>query len=160
MNSKSSPILFTSTYSHPYLSGITDYIANVTQFIAKKNPVTLVSFQHLSSLATSEVITGVKQVRLPVHLKLSKGFINFFYPYLIWQLVKKHDQVVINLPQVEGIFVAIAAKLQGKKITIIYHCELFFESGLVLKLIAFLANTCSWLTVKQSCGITTTYFTC
>jgi glycosyltransferase involved in cell wall biosynthesis len=150
MSIKASRILFTATYSQPYLSGITDYIATITEFLAKTHQVTLASFQHDHQLALNETTHGVVQVRFPVHLKLSKGFINFFYPWKIFQLVAQHDHVFINAPQVEGIFVALAAKLLKKRLTIIYHCELFFESGLLLKTIALIANFLSWLIVGLS----------
>jgi len=150
MSIKASRILFTSTYSQPYLSGITDYIATVSQFLAKKHLVTLVSFQHDSNLALNETVLGVNQIRIPANFKISKGFINFGYPKIIWNLVKTHDQIFINSPQVEGIFVALAAKILKKKLTVIYHCELFFESGLGLKIISFLANFLTWITVGLS----------
>lgn len=147
---KASRILFTSTYSQPYLSGITDYIASVSQFLAKTQAVTLVSFQHDPKLALKETLANVNLIRLPVDYKISKGFINFNYPKIIWGLVKNHDQVFINAPQVEGIFVALAAKLLNKKLTIIYHCELFFETNLGLKIIGNLVNFLTWVMVGLS----------
>jgi glycosyltransferase involved in cell wall biosynthesis len=133
-------ILFTATYAQPYLSGITDYIQRVTEHLAKQHAVTLLVFQHEQSLALTEKKHGVLVRRVTPDFKLSKGFITWLYPLIAWREVKKADEVFINLPQVESIWVAFAAALQHKKLTVIYHCELVFETGLVNKVIAVIAN--------------------
>ncbi len=133
-------LLFTATYAQPYLSGITDYIQRVTTHLAKTNEVSLQVFQHDSKLPTQEKIQNVLITRLKPNFKLSKGFIRWSYPFDVWSAVQQADEVFINLPQVESIFVAAATKLQHKKLKVIYHCELVFETGLLNKLIAFIAN--------------------
>jgi glycosyltransferase involved in cell wall biosynthesis len=141
-------LLFTATYAQPYLSGITDYIATVTEHLSQKNSVTLLTFQHLNTLPTTEQRGQLTIHRLPVHARLSKGLLNWAYPWLAWHAVKQHDKVFINLPQVEGIWVALAAKLQRKPITAIYHCELEFATGIIPQLIAWAANILARLTCQ------------
>lgn len=144
-------ILFTATYAQPYLSGITDYIERVTEHLALRQPVTVLAFQHDPSLALQEQKEKVTIQRIKPDFKLSKGFVTWLYPIIAWKAVGSADLVFINLPQVESIWVALAAVLQRKKITVIYHCELVFESGLLHTFIALIANflasiVCYWAT--------------
>lgn len=133
-------ILFTATYAQPYLSGITDYIERVTEHLAQQHAVTLLVFQHAPTLAWDEKKRGVIIKRIAPDFKLSKGFVTWLYPLIAWQAVKNADAVFINLPQVESIWVALAAAIQRKKLTVIYHCELVFETGILNKTIALIAN--------------------
>jgi len=139
-------LLFTATYAQPYLSGITDYIAKVTEYLTKFHQVSLLVFQHQSQLPNHETRHQVQIHRLKPQLKLSKGLINWAYPLEAWRAVAAHDQILINLPQVESIWVALAAKLLGKKLAVIYHCELVFETGWGNQILAMVANIlASWV---------------
>lgn len=77
-------ILFTATYAQPYLSGITDYIAAVTNHLSQKNLVTLLTFQYDKNLPLLEKHGQLTIQRLPVHARLSKGLINWGYPGWVW----------------------------------------------------------------------------
>lgn len=139
-------LLFTATYAQPYLSGITDYIATITEFLSQKNLVTLLTFQHAKTLPITQRHGQLTIQRIPVHARISKGLLNWAYPWWAWHAVQQHDKIFVNLPQVEGLWVAVAAKLQHKPLTVIYHCELEFSTGVIQQFIAWAANILARLT--------------
>ncbi|OGF99516.1 hypothetical protein A2Y99_02850, partial [Candidatus Gottesmanbacteria bacterium RBG_13_37_7] len=67
--------------------------------------------------------------------KISKGFISWDWIVKSWQEVGKHDVIMINLPQFEGVVPAIAGRILGKKVVSIYHCEVILPNGLWNKII-------------------------
>jgi glycosyltransferase involved in cell wall biosynthesis len=62
--------------------------------------------------------------------------------------VSESDVVVVNLPQFEGFIPAIWAKLGGKKVIVIYHCEVITDNWPV-KIILCLANWVSLTLAKK-----------
>ncbi|MFA6005948.1 MAG: glycosyltransferase family 4 protein [Patescibacteria group bacterium] len=139
-------ILFTSTYFHPYLSGLTDYPLKIGTYLSKNHEVSVLTFKHTTSLPTNEQYSNLAIARCTPHFRISKGLINIFYPLISFLHVLKNDVVFVNLPQFEGFFPAFWGKIMGKKTYAIYHCELFFEKGVLSKLIEYVANFSAYLT--------------
>jgi glycosyltransferase involved in cell wall biosynthesis len=50
-------------------------------------------------------------------------------------MVKQADCLVINLPQFEGCITALIARLLGKRVVCVYHCEISLRRGLKNKII-------------------------
>jgi len=130
-------ILLTSTYFYPYLSGLTNYPLKLAVYWAKKYEVRVLTFQHDKKLSKEEAYMGFIIRRILVQFKIFKGLWNFFYPVYAWQELKKADIVFVNLPQFEGFVTAFWGKVVRKKLIVVYHCELAFDSG-------FLAKTAGW----------------
>lgn len=123
-------VLFTISYYHPYISGLTIAASRFAQGLAHAGiNVTVLSMQHDISLPRHERICGVEVMRAPWIFKISKGFISLSWIIMSWRLVREHDVVVVNLPQFEGIIPALFARLTGKKLVSIYHCEVLLPKG-------------------------------
>lgn len=125
-------ILFSISYYHPYVSGLTLAAARWAEDLARSGEaVSVLTMQYEKSLRMRERIHGVAVVRASWIAKVSKGFISLDWLIKSWRLAGTHDVTVINLPQFEGIIPAIAAKLQGKRVIAVYHCELMLPHGWV-----------------------------
>lgn len=146
-------LLFSLTYYTPYISGLTLYVKRLAEALAKKNyQVRILSMQYDKKLPNhySEEKGKVRIVRAKVLGQISKGFVSFDWLIKSWQEVKKNDIVIVNLPQFEGIISALLAKILGKKVISIYHCEVDLPDGIINNLIEWLLNISHFITLSLS----------
>lgn len=134
-------ILFSITYYHPYVSGLT--IAAQRWVMGLRKAGHTVNVLCMSGKGKG-VITAKPLV------KISKGFLSFDWIVRSWHLARIHDVVVVNLPQFEGLVTAIAAKLQGKRVVTVYHCELALPDGWINTIIQSLVEVSHFLTLLLS----------
>ncbi|MGZ6347894.1 MAG: glycosyltransferase, partial [Anaerolineales bacterium] len=67
-------ILTVLTYYRPHTSGLTIYAERLARAFAKKgHQVTVMTTQYDKSLPLEEMMDGVRVVRVPVALRISKG---------------------------------------------------------------------------------------
>ena len=133
-------ILFSITYYKPYVSGLTICV----QRYAEKFTGQVVCIKHDQNLKDREEIGGVEVYRAKPLVKISKGWLSWEWLGLTKKLVREADVVVVNLPQFEGFIPAIWAKLGGKRLVVIYHCEVETDNWLVKKALG-LGN---WISLK------------
>ena len=131
-------VLFFSPYFYPYTSGVTTYPLKILSYLAKKNKITVLTFPLDKQSAINYQQLTI--VRMPFIFKISKGFISpqsliYFYKY-----AKNSDLIILNQPNFEGLFLAIIAKIFRKKIVSIFHCQVFLEGNLFIKIINFVLN--------------------
>src|SRR3989344_486789 len=128
-------ILFSITYYHPYVSGLTLAASRWAEGLAKAgNHVSVLCMKHDRSLRDSgetplrparpDFAGQVRVVRARPFLRLSKGFLSLDWVVKSWDLVRQNDVVGVNLPQFEGVIPALFARIFGKKTIAIYHCEI------------------------------------
>jgi glycosyltransferase involved in cell wall biosynthesis len=86
--------------------------------------------QYDPSLPRDEMMNGVRVIRVPVALRVSKGVIAPTFGLIATQLVSQHDVVQLHLPQFDAPGVALRARLFGKPVVLTYHCDLFLPPGL------------------------------
>ncbi len=132
-------ILFFSTYFYPYLSGLTVYPLRVLQYLSYRHRITILTFNYPKTASRTK-LNRLNIVRIPYLFRLSKGFVSpqsliYFISYL-----RKNDRLIINLPNFEGFVLALIAKLTGKKIIAIYHCQVSFNDDLLSKIIIRFLN--------------------
>ncbi len=123
-------ILICLTYYSPHKSGLTVYVERLAAALAcTGDDVTILTSQHKADLPKMEVRNGVKIVRLPVWLRLSKGVIMPGIIIKAWRLIHGVDVVNLHLPQFEGAYIAIVAKLLGKSLVVTHHSDLTMPAG-------------------------------
>ena len=125
-------ILVALTYYKPYVSGLTIYAARVAEAWARAgHEVTVLTSQHLPDLSREELLNGVRVVREPVALRISKGTVMPKFWLDAAAYVREVDVVNIHLPQLESALLARLGRKYGKKVILTYHCDLQMPSGVV-----------------------------
>jgi glycosyltransferase involved in cell wall biosynthesis len=124
-------ILTVLTYYRPHTSGLTIYAERLARaFVRRGHQVTVMTAQYDASLPREENIDGVKVIRVPVMLRLSKGVIAPTFGWVATKLVADHDVVQLHLPQFDAPGVAFRARLFRKPAVLTYHCDLRLPPGL------------------------------
>ena len=125
-------ILAALTYYKPYISGLTIYAARVAEAWARAgHEVTVLTSRHSADQAPEEMLNGVRVVREPVFLKISKGAVMPKFWLDAAKYVKEADVINIHLPQLESALLARLGRKYGKKIVLTYHCDLQMPSGVI-----------------------------
>jgi glycosyltransferase involved in cell wall biosynthesis len=142
-------ILFSTTFYHPYVSGLSLYIRRLASALALRSyHVNVLCMEHDRALSREETVDRVHITRANTLLPLSKGFLSFDFIIRAWQMVQDADVVIVNLPQFEGFWPAVFGKIQQKKVLAIYHSEIELPRGFINSVIQSLvevANMCTLL---------------
>ncbi|MFW5703476.1 MAG: glycosyltransferase family 4 protein [Patescibacteria group bacterium] len=130
-------LLFFSPYFYPYTSGITTYPYVLFQELVKENLVTVLTFPHKKKLKHYDVHNSMHIYRMPYLFKVSKGFISPQSIGYFLRETRKCDIVILNIPNFEGLFLALLAKLFRKKILCIFHCQVHMGNTPLEQIISF-----------------------
>jgi glycosyltransferase involved in cell wall biosynthesis len=133
-------LLFFSTYYDPYLSGITTYPKKLFSKLTTHHQIKVLTFRHQASLPPTEHHQNLTLNRMPYLFKISKGFIS---PQSIGYFIKsinKSEVVILNLPNFEGLALALLAKLANKPIISIFHCQVYLGPSLLERLFTTALN--------------------
>ncbi len=129
-------ILTVLTYYRPHTSGLTIYAERLAKaFVKRGHEVTVMTTQFEPGLPREENMEGVRVLRIPVLLRVSKGVIAPTFGWVATQLVAQHDVVQLHLPQFDAPGVAFRARLFGKPAVLTYHCDLDLPPGLFNRLV-------------------------
>ena len=129
-------ILTVLTYYRPHTSGLTIYAERLARAFAERgHEVTVLTTQYDKSLPLHEIQDGVKIVRLPVMLRVSKGVLAPSFGWAATKYVLKNDIVHLHLPQFDAPGVAFRGRLFGKPVILTYHCDLKLPSGLFNRIV-------------------------
>ena len=124
-------ILFVLTYYRPHISGLTIYVERLARALAERgHSVTVLTSRYDRSLPRQELIEGVRVVRAPVILRVSKGVIMPGFGDIARALLREHDVASIHLPQFDAAGLAISARyITGTPVVLTYHCDLQLPAG-------------------------------
>ena len=123
-------ILIALTYYRPHTSGLTIYVERLSKALAcRGHQVTVLTSHFDHRLPLEEQSDGVRVVRAPVMLRISKGVIMPTFGWLATRLVLEHDVIHLHLPQFDAAGVALRGRLLGKPTVITYHCDLELPTG-------------------------------
>ena len=124
-------ILTVLTYYRPHTSGLTIYAERLARALSKRgHQVTVMTTQYDPALPLEETMDGVRVLRVPVALRLSKGVIAPTFGWVATRLVREHDVVQMHLPQFDAPGVAMRGRLFGRPAILTYHCDLHLPPGL------------------------------
>jgi len=134
-------VLFSITYYHPYVSGLTIAASRWAEGLEKEgHEVTVLCLFG----------AGKRVIRARSLFTISKGFFSIDWFFQSWQQVKNHDVIVVNLPQFEGVIPAFFGKLMGKKIIAIYHCEVVLPPGFFNSIVQSLLEVSNMATLLMA----------
>lgn len=131
-------ILIGLTYYYPNISGVSEYVKTLAEELVKSNKVEIICSKHNNNLLGKENLNGVKITRLK-GWQFGKGFLMWQYPIVSFKAVKRNEIINCHLPSMEAFWLAIWAKLLGKKLIITHHCEFVFNGNFSNKIIALLS---------------------
>ncbi len=134
-------ILTVLTYYRPHTSGLTIYAERLARAFARRgHEVTVMTTQYDKSLPREETMDGVKVIRVPVAVRISKGVLAPTFGLVATKLVWQHDVVQMHLPQFDAPGVAFRGRLFGKPAVLTYHCDLQLPMGLFNRLVNLVVN--------------------
>ncbi|MEW6717087.1 MAG: glycosyltransferase family 4 protein [Chloroflexota bacterium] len=139
-------ILTALTYYRPHTSGLTIYVERLTRALARRgHQVTVLTSQYDHSLPRDEVKDGVRVVRAPVILRISKGVIMPTIGLLATKLVLQNDVVHLHLPQFDAAGIALRGRLLKKPTVITYHCDLTLPPGIFNRVVNQVVHVMNYL---------------
>lgn len=134
-------ILTVLTYYRPHTSGLTIYAERLAKALVQRgHEVTVLTSQFEKELPLEEVQDGVRIRRVPVALRISKGVIMPSLGRVAWEETRKHDALLLHLPQFDAAGLAIRGWLLKRPTVIIYHSDLILSSGLFNRFVNFVIN--------------------
>jgi glycosyltransferase involved in cell wall biosynthesis len=129
-------ILEVLTYYRPWVSGLTIYVERLSKALAEEgHDVTVLTSQYDPQLPRFDVLDGVKIIRIPVALRISKGVIMPGFGPMAWKLAQHADVIHLHLPQFDAPGVALRGRILGKPVVLTYHCDLQLPKGLFNQLV-------------------------
>ncbi len=120
-------ILFFSPYYYPYISGLTMYPYRIIEHLKNKHHITVLTFQKPSTKKQNFSDRKIKIHYMPYLFTFSKGFISPQSLFFFAKELSLHDVVFLNLPSVEGLFLALYARFLHKKIISLFHCNVILS---------------------------------
>jgi len=125
-------ILIELTYYRPHISGLTIYVERLAHaFVRRGHSVTILTSQYIKSLPKEENLDGIRIVRVPVLMRVSKGVIMPSLGLFANRLVKECDAISLHLPQLDAFGLALRGKLLKRPTLITYHCDLKMPPGIL-----------------------------
>ncbi len=141
-------VLSTITYYTPYVSGLTIAAARWAEgLVSRGHTVTVLAMRDRPDLPETETINGVRIERARILAAISKGFLSVDWIIRMFRLVRTSDVTVINLPQFEGALAACAAKILGKRVIAVYHCEINLPRTAVREIVQSLLEVSNMMTL-------------
>lgn len=122
-------ILCVINYYYPYISGVSEYARIVLEELVRRGHDCTVVCSNHDKLPESEVIGGVKVVRAPIIMKISKGTVSPKFISLAKKFAKEADVVDLHLPMLES--AVISSAIPTEKLFVTYHCDVNLPKGLV-----------------------------
>lgn len=123
-------ILEVLTYYRPWVSGLTIYVERLSRALAEAgHDVTVLTSQYDPALPRYDEMEGVKVVRIPVALRVSKGVLMPDFGPMAWKLSKYADVIHLHLPQFDAPGLALRGRLLRKPVVLTYHCDLQLPTG-------------------------------
>ncbi|NLD74754.1 MAG: glycosyltransferase family 4 protein [Chloroflexi bacterium] len=123
-------ILMALTYYHPHWTGLTAFAVRLAEGLAARgNQVTVLTSQYRRDLPREEVHNGVRVVRVPAVLRLSRGQVMPGFFGAVNRLVREHDVVQVHTPMLETAVVGYLAHRAGRKMLMTHHGDLVMPQG-------------------------------
>jgi glycosyltransferase involved in cell wall biosynthesis len=123
-------VLEVLTYYRPWVSGLTIYVERLSRALVEAgHDVTVLTSQYDRALSRYDVADGVKVVRIPVALRVSKGVLMPDFGPMAWKLSRQADVIHLHLPQFDAPGLALRGRLLGKPVVLTYHCDLQLPVG-------------------------------
>ncbi len=137
------------TYYRPHISGLTIYAERLAKALVRRgHQVTVLTSQFENDLPLEEMQDGVRILRVPIWLRVSKGVIMPSLGAIAWREVRAHDALLLHLPQFDAAGLALRGRLLKKPTVIIYHSDLTLPPGLFNRIVNGVVNLMNDLSAR------------
>ncbi len=144
-------VLITSTYFHPYNSGLSVYALRVARGLVELgHEVCVLTSQYNQSLPVEETLDGLSIARVKVGMKLSKGVLMPGLPAQAKKWIEWADVVNVHMPQFESFFISRLARKLNKPLVVTYHCDLVMSGSWFNRLAGWGTNLLAKRALKQA----------
>ena len=124
-------VLSTLTYYYPHWTGLTAVARYIAEGLAARgHQVTVLTSRFRRDLPPTEVVNGVRVIRIPTITRVSRGMVMPTYPLVAWRLIRSHDIVQFHTPMLEAWLVTILADMAEKGTIMTHHGDLIMPAGL------------------------------
>ncbi|MBM2811248.1 MAG: glycosyl transferase, group 1 [Chloroflexi bacterium] len=118
-------LLVVVTYYHPHWTGLTAVAQRVAEGMADRgHQVTVLTSHFQRGLARTEMLNGVRVVRLPTLMRVSRGMLMPTFASAAARLVSQNDVVQIHTPMLEASLLTTMARRAGVRTVITHHGDL------------------------------------
>jgi len=139
-------ILSILTYYYPHWTGLTAYAQRLAEGLVERgHQVTVLTSRHEPTLSREEVHRGVRIIRLPKLMQISRGTLSPSFPIVAYRLMRAHDVVQIHTPLMESWLVTLLALLAGRKVLFTHHGDLVMPAGFLNRIIEW---TVTWMMIQ------------
>lgn len=123
-------ILVILMYYYPHWTGLTAYAQRLAEGLVRRgHQVTVLTSQYHDDLPREEIHNGVRIVRLPTLMRISRGVIMPSFPWVAYRLIREHDVVQFHTPILESNLITFLARRAGKKALMTHHGDLVMPAG-------------------------------
>ncbi len=132
-------VLYVLLYYVPHCTGLTIHVQRIAEAMAARgHESTVLTARYSRALPPEEVINGVRVVRLPTFLRISRGMLMPTFPVAAWRLIGEHDLISIHTPLLEASLVTTWARLRKRRpVVITHHGDLVLPAGWFNRFIEF-----------------------
>jgi len=123
-------VMVVTDFFYPHWTGISKTIYYLTQAIKDQFEVTVLTVQFDKKLPSFENINGIRIIRKPYLLGLSRAKYSLSVISSFLQLANKFDTIIINSPCSNIFFVSLISKLFRKKLIICHLGDLILPRGI------------------------------
>jgi glycosyltransferase involved in cell wall biosynthesis len=144
-------VLIALTYYRPHYSGLTIYTERLAKALAARgHQVTVLTSQFDKDLPDEEFVEGVRVVRIPVLMRLSKGVIMPSIPLHAWKEIRQADVVNLHVPQLDAAPISVLARLLGRPVVLTYQCDLKLPGGFINQLANLGSNIANHISASMA----------
>lgn len=123
-------ILVALTYYYPHWTGLTAYAKRLAEGLARRgHEITVLTSQFKPELARQEMYNGVRILRLPTAVHMSRGVIMPGILGALNTLTKQNDLLQVHTPMLETNLVTRIGLLHGKPTVITHHGDLVMPNN-------------------------------
>jgi glycosyltransferase involved in cell wall biosynthesis len=124
-------VLVALTYYYPHWTGLTAFAQRISEGLAARgHQITVVTSHYRGDLPREEVHQGVRIVRAPAWLRLSRGQVMPTFLSTVARLAREHDVLQVHTPMLETWPVGLIAHRAGRQLLMTHHGDLVMPSGL------------------------------
>jgi glycosyltransferase involved in cell wall biosynthesis len=123
-------VLVILTYYYPHWTGLTAYARRIAEGLVRRgHQVTVLASQHDRALPLQEDVNGVRVIRLPTLMRISRGVIMPGFPGALRRLIPEHDIVQVHTPILEAPLITSVARWVGRPVLLTHQGDLVMPAG-------------------------------